>query len=269
MLTNIFQNIPRFGMKSSWKSNFLLSKNFSTSKKPLFVKIMRDKENHYGYQYRDGLNILPDNFNDNPNNSCTKGGFYFTTPNFIHRYYNIGNNLRIIDLPVNDPEFKMVRDISGDKWRANRIILKEKYPLAVIETYRELNLKLPPLFICVENKFWELAKFVVRDRNEMNIELVHAAKNGHLEVVKYLIGSGADIQTNHNGALRSAARNGHLKIVKYLIDKGADVHAMDDYPLRFSLNNGHYDVAKYLIEKGADTNKIDKWHFDMIKKMTT
>jgi ankyrin repeat protein len=42
-----------------------------------------------------------------------------------------------------------------------------------------------------------------------------SAYYGHLEVVKYLVSQGADI--NQNVALIHSAANGHLEVVKYLI----------------------------------------------------
>ena len=34
-------------------------------------------------------------------------------------------------------------------------------------------------------------------------------------------------------ALRYSAKNGHLDIVKYLVENGANIHAQDDYALLF------------------------------------
>ena len=54
-----------------------------------------------------------------------------------------------------------------------------------------------------------------------------AALNGHLEVVKLLVESGADVDhVSEKGwtALHCAAYNGHLEVVKLLVESGADVH---------------------------------------------
>ena len=53
-----------------------------------------------------------------------------------------------------------------------------------------------------------------------------AAANNSLEVLSYLLDSGADInQTNQRGdtTLISAAFNNHLETVAYLLDIGVDV----------------------------------------------
>ena len=97
------------------------------NKDQIYFKITNEKENHNGYQYKDGLNILDKPFEKT--GSCVRGGLYFTDAQNIHKFYHYGTNLRIIKLPIDDPEFKMVKDPANDKWRANKIILCEKYSL--------------------------------------------------------------------------------------------------------------------------------------------
>ena len=87
-----------------------------------------------------------------------------------------------------------------------------------------------------------------------------ASKNGQLEVVKYLVSEGADINNNHpwhGHALGLAAKKGHLEVVKYLIEKGANIHADNDLALQWASGNGHLDVVKYLVESGADIHADD------------
>ena len=106
----------------------------------IYYKITNESEIHNGYEYRDGLNILKEEFNNDPNASCVKGGFYFTDFNNICKFYHYGINIRIIKLPITDPDFKITKDISGDKWRSNKIILCEKYSLLDPSTYQKLEL---------------------------------------------------------------------------------------------------------------------------------
>ena len=58
-----------------------------------------------------------------------------------------------------------------------------------------------------------------------NVALRNAAANGYLEIVRYLVESGADIFAEESEALRRAARNGHLSTVVYLVERGADISA--------------------------------------------
>ena len=91
----------------------------------IYCKITNENENHNGFQYKDGLNILDEEFNENEKEKCGKGGLYFTNIENIHYFYDYGCNLRIVELPTEDNNLKMVK--LNNKYRANMIILKDKY----------------------------------------------------------------------------------------------------------------------------------------------
>ena len=223
---------------------------------PIYFKITNEKENHNGFQYRDGLNILLEEFNNNPKASCVAGGFYFTTKKYIHNFYKYGCYLRVIELPETDPTFKMVKDPSGDKIRSNKIILKEKYLLSDPKTYQLFGLEYPKLSHCVKEGYLDIIKILfetgINIHEYDDIALRVSAENGYLNVVQYLVEKGANIHSHHEHALRLSAERGHLDVVRYLVEKGANIHAINDYALRLSARNGHLDVVQYLVEKGAN-----------------
>ena len=98
--------------------------------------------------------------------------------------------------------------------------------------------------------------------------LIIAARNGHLNSVKILLGYGADIEAR--GTLKTgieviegctplwaAASFGRLDVVKLLIEQNADVDgrtSTGSTPLRTAVINGHLDVVRCLVESGADVN---------------
>ena len=55
-----------------------------------YYKITNAKENHHGFQYKDGLNILEEEFNDNPNDHCCAGGLYFSDVEHIFAFLHYG-----------------------------------------------------------------------------------------------------------------------------------------------------------------------------------
>lgn len=79
-----------------------------------------------------------------------------------------------------------------------------------------------------------------------------ASVEGHLEIVKYLIDQGADVESSNNWSVRSACRRGHFDIVKYLVDKGADVTADDNNAIKMAVRANRLDIIKYLVAVGAD-----------------
>ncbi len=58
-----------------------------------------------------------------------------------------------------------------------------------------------------------------------------------------------------------AARDGHLEAVRSLVDSGADVDRVSggdgSSPMVIAIGNGHYDIAQYLLHRGADPNLIN------------
>jgi hypothetical protein len=93
-------------------------------------KVLNNKETHYGYKYKPGLNILNGTFNANKNDNCGAGGLYFTHKANIKHFMGFGQHVRKITLPWNDPNFDIVMIHNGYKFRANMIILgNEKIPI--------------------------------------------------------------------------------------------------------------------------------------------
>jgi ankyrin repeat protein len=83
-----------------------------------------------------------------------------------------------------------------------------------------------------------------------------AAKNGDLEIVKILLGEGAEAENTEPEdvqfyPLYVAAENGQLKIVKFLIEKGLSVNLPNTEginPLYIAILNGHEEVANFLVK---------------------
>ena len=187
----------------------------------MYFKITNAAENHKGFQYSDGLNVLQEKFNDDPNKSCCSGGLYFTDIENIFKFLNYGIYLREVILPTENPDFKKIKDPSGDKWRANMIILGKRYELSNVDTFKYLL---------------EKGANIHADNDSA---LRWSAEKGYLDVVQFLVEKGANIHANNDYALICSAENGHLDVVQYLTNKGANIHACNDYALRWSAEKGH------------------------------
>ena len=90
----------------------------------MYYKVTNKDECHHGFQYKDGLNIDTNEFQ--PEGSCVKGGLYFTTLEHITYFFDYGIYVREVTIPE---DAKMVEDPEGDKWRADKIILGERYSI--------------------------------------------------------------------------------------------------------------------------------------------
>ncbi|XP_063666817.1 ankyrin repeat and KH domain-containing protein 1 isoform X10 [Pan troglodytes] len=88
--------------------------------------------------------------------------------------------------------------------------------------------------------------------------LTLACCGGFSEVADFLIKAGADIELGCSTPLMEASQEGHLELVKYLLASGANVHATTatgDTALTYACENGHTDVADVLLQAGADLDK--------------
>ncbi|PAA67374.1 hypothetical protein BOX15_Mlig034082g1 [Macrostomum lignano] len=85
-----------------------------------------------------------------------------------------------------------------------------------------------------------------------------AAAAGQLEVVKFLIAKGANVNKTtctNSTPLRAACFDGHLNIVQLLVDSKADIEIANRHGhtcLMISCYKGHYDIVRYLLDVGAD-----------------
>jgi len=91
--------------------------------------------------------------------------------------------------------------------------------------------------------------------------VVFAAVHGnHINIVKLLVESGADINIKHrrsgDTALSRAAWLGHLDIVKYLVEQGADIYTSgnnyDGSSIKLLKDKGHGDFVSMLIKIQED-----------------
>lgn len=131
---------------------------------------------------------------------------------------------------------------------------------------------------CRDGKITRLKTFLDRRSKDEVFSLVHAktngatplimaSRNGHIDVVRYLIefckadkaqqGSVRFDGETIEGAppLWCAAAAGHLDIVRYLVDTGADVNQTtytNSTPLRAACFDGHFEIVKFLILHNAD-----------------
>src|SRR5438045_5574434 len=121
--------------------------------------------NNGNYPYRVGLNTLKHNGETfDTTEKCTPGGLYYCEAKYILEYLEYGDKLCRVTIPENAQGVKV-----DNKFKADRIIIEEILPLSNVNTWI------------------------------------------------YLVEHGAEIHTGHDRALRWAARNGHLEVVKYLV----------------------------------------------------
>src|SRR5579871_2934235 len=85
-----------------------------------FVKLTNERENHNGFQFRDGLNV--DSLQFNPHGECRPGGIYFCLETELPRWLHYNEKTMVYCREVTIPNHAKVYD-EGDKFKADRLIL--------------------------------------------------------------------------------------------------------------------------------------------------
>jgi len=114
-----------------------------------------------------------------------------------------------------------------------------------------------------------LFPFAVR-AEDINEQLLAAARKSDIEGMKTLLAKGADVNAKTSygvTALSFAADRGSLEIVKILLEHGADVNATDTFYhetiLSRAASKGHVEIVRALLEKGATgTDGALEWAID-------
>ena len=225
-----------------------------------FYKVLREKENHNGLQFRDGQVDDPRPFEEE--GSCVPGGIYFAPVTTILAFLNYGPWLREITVP---DDVQMVQDpgYGPEKYRASSIVLGPRERWSDPKVMRRLIAEGADIHIdddyalrCAAEDGYTKAVQVLLDagadvHSVGDFALRWAAEGGHTETVHLLLETGADVHARKDEALRLAASNGHTKVVQMLLDAGADVYAWNDYALRWALESGHLETVQVLREAGA------------------
>ncbi len=138
------------------------------------------------------------------------------------------------------------------------------------QTYKKVSLN-GQLLNAAKKGYPRMARILIAAKANINVTkhsnyktpLHLAAKYGHLDVVKVLIDSQANLAATdyeHKTPLHHAAQYGHLDIVKALIAAGANHASQDLYgktALDLAITRKHFAVAKVLIDAGASTEGIN------------
>lgn len=134
--------------------------------------------------------------------------------------------------------------------------------------------KNPALYYAVAKGYLEIVDYLVNKgakpytRDNYIVGLNEALKNGHFETVRYLLNRYTPKNIHRRNVLEYPSKRGDLEMVKYLVSKGADINYIDDFApgILVALNNGHMDLFRYFIEKGPDMGKYRPAYLEVISK---
>jgi ankyrin repeat protein len=109
----------------------------------------------------------------------------------------------------------------------------------------------------------EDAGLVDAENEEGKTPLIEACEGGHLEVVRWLLDRGADINHQGNGGCTTlywASNTEHTPVVRLLLEKGADPTIANTYdvtPLIVASYEGHTEIVRCLLDHPTAASTIN------------
>jgi hypothetical protein len=186
-------------------------------------------------------------------------GFIFTTNNFIHKYYNMEGNLRIVELPHDNPDFKMI-NVNGVKIISNMIILKEKYDFNDLNDFKhifEINNSLEiikkihnvEILEFLKNKGYNLSRLI--NENMFNIH-----KNGYTHLLDWIKKSGYELIYSIDN-ITTASRYGHVSILEWYAKYNYNLKCEIEI-INIASRCGYVNILEWFKNSGLKF-KHDKW----------
>lgn len=149
--------------------------------------------------------------------------------------------IRDIDLSLSDDEIAKIFGVGSPNDFDHLRTAAEEGEISKVMKYTEAGLDL-------------------NNRDSVGLAALHyGARNGHLEIVRYLIENGAEVDLpgmNDGTALSSAVGFGHKKVVDYLLSIGANVNQRNIYGDTALHVAAYHDNRVYIIKKLIDHGAI-------------
>ena len=231
----------------------------------IYYKVLKRDGVQKGFRYQWGIvNVLDKPFQ--VEGSCVPGGLYFTTLEYIDDFFSYGDDIVEVFFP-DDASFCMVEDPAKNKWRANKIILGEKYSLDDPETFVKLGIisKIP--LMLVREKISELGIIFLHwlERNgyhfnkySMEYIMDDAICNGYLSVLKWFRET-RPVFSFYMDSLNYALINGHRDVLEWFMTEG--------YQIKFARHAINTIVAKKDTEMILWLEKISSTEISLVTKL--
>ncbi|XP_071142400.1 serine/threonine-protein phosphatase 6 regulatory ankyrin repeat subunit B-like isoform X2 [Mytilus edulis] len=125
-----------------------------------------------------------------------------------------------------------------------------------------------PLFAACQRKKYKIVDMLLQRKANINKALYDASREGYLDIVKFLLQKGADVNSfgrHGQTALYAACIGGYFAIVKFLIKQGAAVNlaikrdvysSYEKTSLNVACRCGNHKIVQFLIDRGASLDTM-------------
>lgn len=209
----------------------------------IYCKILRDDLFECNMEMHEGLNEMNCEFNDDRDDTRCVGGYWFTTLDNIHNFYNFGKYFSIVNIFDNA---KYVRFNNRNVWRTDKIYVDKLYNLYDIETIKKFNLTIT----------FDLMMYVVQFKNITdNNELFDYLQIDPIKKQELLRNI-----TNDN--LRIVSLRGYENVFNWWHNMGYKFNKSNiDDIVQATMTNGTTNILDWLINHNYDIKIFPKASF--------
>jgi len=213
----------------------------------------------------------------------------------VNSFINSGDTHQLTQYLTQENAEIVFRNILGNSFNKNDRGVIVVFINLILEAYKNLqNIKIivdadlnDTLLIAAKTGYRTVVEFIVRNGasdEARKLAFYIAIREGHSDIVKFLIDKGIlavidiedaarlaianrrlDILELLAGSIRSknstllllsVRNNAGLDIIKFLIDNGADIHVNEEELLKTSVKKGDFDLFMLLVKSGADISVL-------------
>ncbi|XP_057809485.1 uncharacterized protein LOC131023870 isoform X2 [Salvia miltiorrhiza] len=154
--------------------------------------------------------------------------------------------LKEIKKKVDDVDFRRICDVINDLCTGRRVL----HHAAEMGHFQVCKFLIENAGVYID---------VLTDKEDSPLML--AAKAEKVNIVKYLISKGAEVQMSSDKgftALHYAVQKGNLELMELLLKSGADIDAesVDGTPLQYAASCGSVEAVKFLLKNNAEPDAI-------------
>jgi hypothetical protein len=199
----------------------------------VFYKITNKLENHHAFQYKEGLNILKQEFD--PKVECGKGGLYCAEKKNIIRWTNLGCHIRKIHIPKDATVVKL-----KEKYKTDRLILLDKFDLYSVNTIKKLKINIS------SNKHIYCNKYLKNTTDSLDTQYNFLRKNKSTIDYYHIL----YMYLNKKDMLTKLLQNKIISqiVIKKAIDEGMYMYTRDENISRVPIRDMFYTFVSFLEE---------------------
>jgi len=123
----------------------------------------------------------------------------------------------------------------------------------------------------INTKSYDVAQFFIDHSDDIHEQnntktqtLCILAERGELDLLKQLVKKGFELQLDKNSLIfNAAAKKGRINVMRYFVELGYDINTHNGVAITFPISNQEYQATEYLLQNNLPINSQDNFALKM------